>query len=163
MTPTIRSATPDDCETIANLIRELAVYEKLEYAAKATAEDLRRGLFGDPVYAQAILVEIGGDAVGFALYFYNFSTFRGQPGIYLEDLFVMPEHRGRGLGKALLARLATIALERGCGRFEWAVLDWNEPSIGFYKALGAQAMNEWTVFRIDGEALSRLALTDAIP
>ena len=163
MTPAIRTATPEDCSTIANLIRELAVYEKLEHAAKATAEDLRLGLFGDPPYAHALLVEVGGDVVGFALYFTNFSTFRGQPGIYLEDLYVKPEHRGRGLGKALLARLATIALDRGCGRFEWAVLDWNEPSIGFYKALGAQAMDEWTVFRIDGEALSQLALTDANP
>lgn len=163
MTPAIRTATPEDCSTIANLIRELAVYEKLEHAAKATAEDLRLGLFGDPPYAHALLVEVGGDVVGFALYFFNFSTFRGQPGIYLEDLYVKPEHRGRGLGKALLARLATIALDRGCGRFEWAVLDWNEPSIGFYKALGAQAMDEWTVFRIDGEALSQLALTDANP
>ncbi len=163
MTATIRSATPADCATIANLIRELAVYERLEHAAKATADDLRRGLFGDPIYAHAILVEVGGEAVGFALYFYNFSTFRGQPGIYLEDLFVKPEHRGRGLGRALLARIATIALDRGCGRFEWAVLDWNEPSIGFYKALGARAMDEWTVYRIDGEALSRLAQTDANP
>ena len=160
MIPTLRDATPEDCPAIVNLIRELAVYEKLEHAANATAEDLRRGLFGDPAFAHAILVEVADQVVGFALYFFNFSTFRGAPGLYLEDLFVQPEHRGRGLGKALLARLAKIAVDRGCGRFEWSVLDWNAPSIGFYKALGAQAMDEWTMFRMEGEALSGLAQTD---
>jgi GNAT superfamily N-acetyltransferase len=160
MTAVIRAATADDCDTIANLIRDLAVYEKLADAAVATPDDIRRGLFGDRVYAEALLVEEAGEAVGFALYFFNFSTFRGQPGIYLEDLFVKSAHRGRGLGKALLARLARIAIDRGCGRFEWAVLDWNEPSIGFYKSLGARPMEDWTVYRVDGEALSQLARSD---
>lgn len=157
----IRSATPDDCALIANLIRELAVYEKLGDEAKATPEDLRLHLFGERPFAEAILVEDDGEAVGFALFFHNYSTFRGRPGLYLEDLFVMPAHRGKGLGKALLARLARLAVERGCGRFEWAVLDWNEPSIGFYKALGARPMDDWTVFRLDGEALENLATKDA--
>jgi GNAT superfamily N-acetyltransferase len=157
---TIRPAMPDDCELIANLIRELAVYERLEDAAKATPADLRKHLFGARPYAECLIAEAGGEAVGFALYFYNFSTFRGQPGIYLEDLFVKPEHRGRGYGKALLMRLAKLAVERGCGRFEWAVLDWTEPSIGFYKSLGARPMEDWTVFRIDGDDLNRLAEWD---
>ena len=156
----IRPATAEDCDLIANLIRELAVYEKLGDAAKATADDLRLHLFGERRFAEAILVEDGGEAVGFALFFHNYSTFRGKPGIYLEDLFVRPTHRGRGLGKALLARLARLAVERGCGRFEWAVLDWNEPAIGFYRAIGAQPMDDWTVFRLDGDAMASLAAKD---
>jgi GNAT superfamily N-acetyltransferase len=157
---TIRAATPDDCELIANLIRELAVYERLENEAKATPEDLRKYLFGDRPYAECMIAEVAGQAVGFALFFFNFSTFRGRPGIYLEDLFVRSEYRGRGLGKALLIRLANLAIERGCERFEWAVLDWNGPSIGFYKSLGARPMDEWTVFRVDGDALTKLAEMD---
>lgn len=157
---TIRPATSADCEIIANLIRELAVYERLEHAAKATPADLRKHLFGPRPYAECLIAEADGEPVGFALYFYSFSTFRGQPGIYLEDLFVKPDHRGHGHGKALLRRLANIALERGCGRFEWAVLDWNEPSIGFYKSLGARPMEDWTIFRIDGDDLARLAEWD---
>jgi GNAT superfamily N-acetyltransferase len=157
---TIREARPEDCEVLAGLIRDLAIYEKLEHEAKATADDLRRHLFGQRPYAQALIAEVEGQASGFALYFSNFSTFKGKPGIYLEDLFVKPEHRGQGIGKALLARLAKIALERDCGRFEWAVLDWNASSIAFYQSLGARPMNDWTVFRVDGEALGKLAEHD---
>lgn len=156
----IRPATPDDCATIANLIRELAVYERLEHEAKATPDAIRRNLFGERPYAEALIAEEAGEPVGFALFFHNFSTFQGRPGIYLEDLFVKPEHRGRGHGKGLLARLARIAVERGCGRFEWSVLDWNEPSIGFYRSLGARPMDEWTIYRVEGEALERLAQAD---
>ena len=157
----IREATIDDCETIANLIRELAVYERLEHAARATPEDLRKYLFGDRPYAECLIAEDAGQGVGFALYFFNFSTFRGRPGIYLEDLFVRSEFRGRGLGKALLIRLARHAIERDCGRFEWAVLDWNKPAIGFYQSLGARPMDDWTVFRVEGDALTNLAGMDA--
>ncbi len=160
---TIRPATPEDCETIANLIRELAVYEKLGDEAKATADDLRRDLFEEGPLAEAILVEVDGEAVGFALYFFNYSTFRARPGLYLEDLYVRPSHRGQGLGKALLTHLARIAVDLGCGRFEWAVLNWNEPAIGFYKSLGARPMDEWTVYRLDGDALANLAAKDIEP
>lgn len=155
---TLRPARPDDAGTIASLIRELAVFEKLEDQAKATADDLRRHLFGDRPAADVILAEVGGEVVGFALFFPTFSTFRGQPGIYLEDLFVRPDHRGRGIGKAILARLARIAVDRGCGRLEWAVLDWNRPAIGFYRSLGAVPMDEWTVYRVVDPALGRLAV-----
>lgn len=158
---TIRPAKPEDCPAIANLIRELAVYERLEHEAEATAEDLRRDLFGERIYAECLIAEDAGEPVGFALFFPNYSTFRGRPGLYLEDLFVRPSHRGQGIGKGLLARIARIAVDRGCGRFEWAVLDWNEPSIGFYKALGARPMDDWTVFRVDGEAMTRLADSDS--
>lgn len=153
----IRPARPDDCGSLATLIRELAAYETLEDQAKATAADLDRNLFGPRPFAEALIVEVGGDSVGFALFFPTFSTFRGQPGLYLEDLFVRPEHRGRGIGKALLARLAGLALERGCGRLEWAVLDWNEPSIGFYRSLGALPMDDWTVYRVADAPLEWLA------
>lgn len=156
MTATIRPARPDDAEAIADLIRELAVYEKLADQARARPDDLRRHLFGPRPVAEALIAELDGRAVGFALYFHNFSTFLGRPGLYLEDLFVQPEHRGLGIGKALFRALGRIAAERGCGRMEWAVLDWNEPAIGFYRALGARPMDEWTVFRLDGEALNRL-------
>ena len=153
----IRPCRPDDAETLVNLVRELAVYEKLEAEAKATADDFRRHLFGPRPSAEAFVAEVDGRVVGFALIFATFSTFRGKPGMYLEDLFVRPEYRGSGIGKALLATLARLALERGCGRLEWAVLDWNAPSIGFYRALGAQPMDEWTVYRLCDEPLSRLA------
>ncbi|MDB5352225.1 MAG: diamine acetyltransferase [Planctomycetota bacterium] len=156
----IRHACEGDCETLVGLIHELAVYERLGHEARATAEDLRRHLFGERPYADALIAEDGGFAIGFALFFFNFSTFKGKPGIYLEDLFVKPEFRGRGIGKALLARLARTAVERDCGRFEWAVLDWNEPSIAFYKALGARPMEDWTVYRVDGDALEILAARD---
>ena len=156
MTATIRPATLDDCPTIAALIVELAAYEKLEDQAKATPEDLARNLFGDHPAAEVLMAEVEGKAIGFALFFPTFSTFRGQPGLYLEDVYVRPEHRGRGVGKALLANVARIAVDRGCGRLEWSVLDWNEPSIGFYRSLGAIPMNEWTVYRLADESLARL-------
>jgi GNAT superfamily N-acetyltransferase len=153
----IRPANERDCQAISVLIRELAAYERLEDQVKATAADLARNLFGPRPYAEALIAEVGGNAVGFALYFHTFSTFRGQPGFYLEDLFVRPEHRGHGIGKGLLAGLARIALDRGCGRVEWAVLDWNEPSIGFYRSLGARPMDDWTVYRLDDAPLANLA------
>jgi GNAT superfamily N-acetyltransferase len=153
----VRSVTPDDMEILANLVRELAVYEKLEEHAKATADDFHRNLFGPRPAAEAAIAEINREPVGFALWFTTFSTFRGQPGIYLEDVFVRPRYRGLGIGKALLAMLARLAVERGCGRLEWSVLNWNEPAIGFYRALGAKRMDEWTVYRLFDEPLQRLA------
>lgn len=157
----IRRCRPDDCETVANLIRELAVYEKLEHEARATSEDLRQHLFSPRPAAEAILAEVVDDGrpvpVGFALFFTTFSTFRGQPSLYLEDLFVRPEHRGRGIGKGLLAALARLAQDRGCGRLEWAVLNWNAPSIAFYQSLGARPMEDWTVYRLHEDALDNLA------
>ena len=154
---TIRDGRPDDAETLANLIHALAVYEKLEHEARATADDLRRHLFGSRPAAAAILAEVDAEVVGFALYFPTFSTFRGQPGLYLEDLFVLPEHRGRGIGKALIAAVAAVAVARGGGRLEWAVLDWNAPSIAFYQSLGASPLDDWTTYRIADEPLARLA------
>ena len=148
----IRPARAEDSAAIANLVRELAVYEKLEQFAQATADDFREHLFGDRPFAVAIMAEVDGEPVGFALAFPTFSTFRGQPGLYLEDLFVKPEHRGKGIGKALLATLAKLARDRGFGRLEWSVLDWNEPAIGFYRSLGARPLDEWTVYRIDDGA-----------
>jgi len=153
----IRAARPEDSEILVNLVYELAVYEKLEQHARATPDDFRRHLFGRRPAARAILAEVGGEPVGFALWFATFSTFRGQPGLYLEDLFVKPRHRGRGIGKGLLAAVARLAVEEGCCRLEWSVLDWNAAAIGFYRALGARPMDEWTVYRIDGEALQGLA------
>jgi GNAT superfamily N-acetyltransferase len=154
---TIRAARPDDAETIAALIRELAEYEKLAHEAQATPEALLLYLFGLRPYAEALIAEWDGRPAGFALFFHNFSTFQGRPGLYLEDLYVRNEHRGRGIGTALLTHLAGIAVERGCGRLEWSVLDWNAPAIGFYQAIGARPMDEWTVYRLDGAALARLA------
>jgi len=157
MSVTLRPATADDVPLILAFIRGLAEYERLGHVCIADEENLRRTLFGNPRFAEVILAEDDGVAAGFALFFHNYSTFLAAPGIYLEDLYVKPEFRGRGIGKALLVRLAQIARERGCGRLEWAVLDWNEPSINFYKALGAKPMDEWTVFRVTGEALEGLA------
>jgi GNAT superfamily N-acetyltransferase len=157
MNVTIRPARLDDAETIVTLIRELAVYERLEDQANATADDLARHLFGDRPAAEVLIAEVEGITVGFALYFSTFSTFRGQPGIYLEDLFVRPEHRGRGIGKALLANVAKVAVDRGGGRLEWSVLDWNTPSIEFYRSQGARPMDDWTVFRVDDRELNALA------
>ena len=157
MNATIRPARPDDVPTIANLIRELAVYEKLEGQAKATADELARHLFGGRPAAEVLIAEVEGAPVGFALFFPTFSTFRGQPGLYLEDLFVRPEHRGRGIGKKLMASVAKVAVDRGCGRLEWSVLDWNTPSIEFYRSQGAVPMDEWTVFRLADQALENLA------
>ena len=153
----IREATIDDVPAIAALIRALAEYERLAHEVTLDVGQLGAHLFGERRYAEVLVAEDAGEAVGFALYFHNFSTFLGQPGIYLEDLFVVPEHRGAGHGKALLAQLARIAVERGCGRLEWSVLDWNAPSIAFYRALGARAMDDWTTYRFSGEELAALA------
>ena len=153
----IRAATESDVPLILQFIRDLAEYERLSHKVVATEERLRDSLFGSPRFAEVIIGEEDGAAVGFAIFFHNYSTFLAQPGIYLEDLFVKPEARGCGYAKALLARLAQLAVERGCGRVEWAVLDWNAPSIAFYKALGAEPMDEWTVFRLTGPALDALA------
>jgi GNAT superfamily N-acetyltransferase len=153
----IRAARPADAELLVNLVRELAVYEKLEQHARATPDDFRKHLFGPHAAAEAAVAEVEGEPAGFALWFSTFSTFRGQPGLYLEDIFVKPVYRGRGIGKGLLASVAKRAVERGCGRLEWSVLDWNTPAIGFYRSLGARPMDEWTVYRIDDEPLRRLA------
>lgn len=153
---TIRFADAADTPVILRFIRALAEYEKLEHECLADEASLRAQLFGPRPYAEVLLIEEDGAAHGFALFFHNFSTFLAKPGIYLEDLFVDPTQRGRGYGKALLAKLAGIAVERGCGRLEWSVLDWNKPSIDFYLSLGARPMDEWTVYRLDGEALEKL-------
>ena len=142
---------------IAELIRGLARFEKLEQEVVMTEELLTAGLFGDRPYAEVVLAEDDGRPVGFALFFHNFSTFLGRPGIYLEDLFVIPEHRGKGIGRMLLAHLARLAVERGCGRLEWAVLDWNRDAIKFYERLGARPNSDWTVYRLAGGALTGLA------
>ena len=152
----IRDATPSDVPLILEFIRGLAHYEKLAHEVVATEEQLRATLF-ERRYAEVIIGEEEGVAVAFALFFHNYSTFLARPGVYLEDLFVVPEARGRGYGKAMLQRLAQIAVERQCGRLEWWVLDWNEDAIAFYKKLGAIPMDEWTVFRVTGEALRELA------
>ena len=152
----IRSARPDDVAAILRLIRALAEYEKLAHEVVATEDALRQSLFGARPAAEVLLAEEGGQAVGLALFFPNYSTFLARPGIYLEDLFVEPAHRGRGIGKALLQAVARLAVQRGCGRFEWSVLDWNKPAIEFYQALGARPMSDWTVMRVTGEALRRL-------
>ena len=156
MSLSIRPATRADIGLIADLIRALADYEKLLHAVRFDEAVLAEKLFGARPYAEVVIGEIDGVAQSFALFFHNFSTFEGKPGIYLEDLFVRPEARGSGLGKAVLAHLAALAVERDCARLEWSVLDWNEPSIGFYKALGARFMDEWTVMRVDGAALAQL-------
>jgi len=153
----IRPASPADLPLIADLIRALAEYEKLGGEVRFDEAVLGEKLFGPRPYAEVLIGEMDGEALGFALFFHNFSTFEGRPGLYLEDLFVRPEARGKGLGKALLAELARLAVERGCARLEWWVLDWNEPSIGFYRSLGARPMDEWTVMRVDGAALTALA------
>ena len=153
----IRAANPGDCGELLRLIRGLAIYEKLEHQAVGTEPQLREQLFGARPAAEALIVEREGRAVAFALYFTTFSTFLCKPGLYLEDLFVEPAHRGAGIGKALLKRLAALTVERGGGRFEWRVLDWNEPSIRFYEALGAMIMKEWLLARVTGPALERLA------
>ena len=153
----IRAATEEDLPLILYFIKALAEYERLADRVVADEEKLRRTLFGNPRFADVIIGEEDGQPVGFALFFHNYSTFLAAPGIYLEDLFVKPEYRGRGYGKALLARLARIARERQCGRVEWAVLDWNEPSINFYKGIGAKGMDDWRIFRLTGDALDALA------
>lgn len=153
----VRAAIEADAELIFRLICDLATYERLRHEVKATPDRIARLLFGPRPYAEALIAELNGSPVGFALFFHNASTFEGRPGIYLEDLYVDPEARGFGAGKALLARLAAIAVERDCARLEWSVLDWNTPSIEFYRSLGARAVEDWTVYRLDGEPLSALA------
>lgn len=153
----IRSATPADVPTLARLIRALAEYERLSHEVVLREEELHQHLFGPRPYAEVVLAEQGTRVVGMALFFHNYSTFLGRPGLYLEDLFVLPEFRGQGHGKHLLKHLAKLAVERGCGRFEWSVLDWNTPAIEFYKSLGAVPLHDWTVFRVTGDALRRLA------
>jgi GNAT superfamily N-acetyltransferase len=155
--PGIRPATVGDVAAIHDLICELAEYERARDQVEATPDQLRAALFGPTPAVHALVAEVGGDVVGFALYFLNFSTWEGVHGIYLEDLYVRAQHRGAGWGKALLTALAAIAVDRGYARVEWSVLDWNEPSIGFYRRLGAVAMDEWTVFRLTGEALATAA------
>ena len=157
---TIRPATEQDVPLIQGFIRDLARYEHLEHEMVATEEGLRKTLFGERRYAEVVFACVGDDPVGFALFFHNYSTFLGKPGIYLEDLFVRPEARGRGIGKQLLAWLAQTAVARDCGRLEWAVLDWNEPSIGFYRSLGAILKSEWQIFRLSGDPLKALAGDD---
>ena len=153
----IRHAESDDAALILDFIRELAVYEKLAHEVVATEQTLRETLFGETPYAQVLIGEYQGEAVGYALYFHNFSTFTGRPGIYLEDLFVQPQHRGKGYGKSLLAYIARVAVEKKCTRVEWSVLDWNEPSIQFYRSIGAAPMDGWTVQRLDGDSLTEFA------
>ena len=153
----IDPATPADVPLLLCLIRELADYERLLHDVRARPEQLQRHLFGPRPYAEAVVARAGDEPVGFALWFHNYSTFEGRPGLYLEDLFVRPAHRGRGHGEALLRYLARLAVERDCARLEWAVLDWNEPAIRFYRKLGAVAMDDWTVQRVAGDALRALA------
>jgi GNAT superfamily N-acetyltransferase len=152
----IEPARERDVPLILRLIKGLAEYEKLVHEVVATEERLRQSLFGPHPSAEVVIAYVGDEAVGFALFFHTYSTFLGQRGLYLEDLFVLPEWRGRGAGRALLTHLARIAAERGCGRFEWSVLDWNEPAINFYKNLGAKPMHEWTIFRVAGDSLTAL-------
>lgn len=153
----IRNAVREDAALILRFIRALAVYERLEDSVVADEEKILRTLFGDKPYAEVLIAEWNGEPAGFALFFHNYSTFLAKPGIYLEDLFVDPAFRGKGIGKALLSSLARMAVDRDCGRLEWSVLDWNEPAIGFYKKLGAVPMDEWTIFRVTGTALTDLA------
>lgn len=153
----IRPATPADAALLHELVTALAVYEREPDAVKATPEDLRASLFGDGATAHALLCEQGGQVLGFAVYFFNYSTWLGRNGLYLEDLFVRPQARGQGAGLALLRHLAQLAVDKGCGRFEWSVLDWNQPAIEFYQGVGARPMEGWTVYRLDGERLAAFA------
>lgn len=154
---TLRSATIDDVPSILGFIIELAEYEKLAHEVVATEDTLRETLFGPTPYAQVIIAELAGVPVGYALFFHNFSTFTGRPGIYLEDLYVQPKHRGQGFGKLLLAYLARKAVDMNCTRVEWSVLDWNQPAIDFYRSIGALPMDGWTVQRLDGDRLASFA------
>jgi GNAT superfamily N-acetyltransferase len=152
--PTLRPAAPGDLPAIVDLIRELAEFEQLSHLVVVTPESLHPHLFGPRPAAEAVVAEVDGSIVAFALFFTNFSTFLGQPGLYLEDLYVQPAHRGRGLGKALLGHLGALAVERGCGRFEWSVLDWNENAIRFYEKMGATVLPDWRICRVTGPALA---------
>ena len=153
----IRPAITDDAGLILHFIRELAIYEKAESSVQTDEAGIRASLFGADAKAQALICERDGQAIGYAVFFYNYSTWLGRNGIYLEDLYVSPEARGSGAGKALLQHIARLAVEQGCGRFEWSVLDWNTPAIDFYKAAGAVAQDEWTVYRLQGDALQKFA------
>lgn len=153
----VRAATPSDVPVLFDLILALAEYEKLSHAVTGSPASLEEHLFGKPAYAEAILAELEGQAVGFALFFHNYSTFLTKPGIYLEDIFVLPEYRGQGIGKALLSYIAKLAVERGCGRLEWSVLDWNSPAIAFYQRMGASILEEWRICRVIGASLKELA------
>ena len=153
----VRPATAEDCRLILHFVRELAHYEKALHEVEAVEPDFQRALFGEDARCEALICEVDGEAAGFALYFFNFSTWLGRYGLFLEDLYVAPEQRGSGAGKALLRRLAQIAVERGCGRFEWNVLDWNQPAIDFYESFGAQPQSEWVGYRLGGDALARFA------
>lgn len=161
MTLVLRAATRADVPVIRELIEGLAEYERLRHECVATDASLEATLFGERPYAEVVLAEWNGEVAGFALFFHNYSTFLARPGIYLEDLFVRPGHRGRGIGKALLQHLAALAVQRGCGRLEWSVLDWNVDAIGFYQSLGARPQDEWTVYRVTGDALMQLAQSQA--
>lgn len=153
----VRIATKEDCSTIHFFIKQLAIYEKLEHEMVATISDLENTLFGDHPSAEVLLLEVEGKHVAFALFFQSYSTFLAKPGMYLEDLFVLSEERGKGYGKKMLSHLAHIAVQRNYGRMEWSVLDWNELAINFYKSLGAKPMDEWTVYRVTGKELKNLA------
>lgn len=158
---TLRAAEPRDVTAIVGLIRELAEFEKLTHLLRVTPQSLHPHLFGERPAAESVVAETDGQVVGFALFFTNFSTFLARPGLYLEDLYVRPAHRGTGLGKALLGHLARLAAERGCGRFEWSVLDWNENAIRFYEKMGATVMPEWRICRVTGDALQRFSAAPA--
>lgn len=155
MTVRIASARPEDCATILGLVRALAEYERLSHLVTGTEDDLRRELFDARPVIEAVLAWDGDRAVGFALYFHNYSTFLARRGLYLEDLFVVPDARGRGIGKSLIAHCARLAVDRGCGRFEWSVLDWNEPAIAFYRSIGAEVLPDWRICRLSGAPLLR--------
>ncbi|WP_176428718.1 GNAT family N-acetyltransferase [Nodularia sp. NIES-3585] len=153
----LRLAEPADSNVLFDLIKGLAEYEKLSHAVTGNASTLKEHLFGSPKYVEAILAEYAGQAVGFALFFHNYSTFLTKPGIYLEDLFVLPEYRRQGIGKALLSKLAQIAMERNCGRLEWSVLDWNESAQAFYRSMGAAILDDWRICRVTEKGMSELA------
>lgn len=153
----IRPAEAKDAALILRFITELAIYEKAEHEVKASVAEIEQSLFSDDATAHALICESEGEAIGYAVYFYNYSTWQGCNGLYLEDLYITPDQRGGGAGKALLKHLAALAVENGCGRFEWSVLDWNQPAIDFYRSLGALPQDEWIKYRLDGEALLNLA------
>jgi GNAT superfamily N-acetyltransferase len=153
----LRDVVPGDEALVASFVRKLADYERLADEARGTAEDFRRALFAAPPRAWALIAEVDGRSVGFALWFYNFSTFAARPGLYVEDVFVDPAERGRGIGRTIFRHLARRALDEGCARMEWQVLDWNAPAIGFYRSIGARAMDQWTTERLDGDALAAFA------
>jgi GNAT superfamily N-acetyltransferase len=161
MTVRIAPARPEDCGTVFALVRALAEYERLSHLVVGTEDDLRRELFGVHPVIESVVAWDDDSAVGFALFFHNYSTFLARRGLYLEDLFVVPEARGRGIGKALIAHCARVAVTRGCGRFEWSVLDWNEPAIAFYRSLGAELLPDWRICRLTGESLRRFGVVGA--